>query len=67
MINEQISAFYGVRVWSVLNGTKQHLLVAKRPNSADPGFDWLAPGEHRAYAGNAPSFVATHPFKPEAT
>jgi hypothetical protein len=65
MIYEQLRALYGTRVWSVTNGTTQHLLVAKRPNSADPGFDWLAPGEQRLYASDAPSFVATHPFKPE--
>lgn len=65
VVNETISAMYGTTVWHLLNGTQHHLLVAKRPNSADPGFDWLAPGEHRAYAGDEPSFVATHPFKPE--
>jgi hypothetical protein len=40
--------------------------VAKRPNSADPGFDWLAPGEQRSYVEGAPRFVAMHPYnRPE--
>ncbi len=59
---EGIGTFTGVQQFRITNGTDEHVLLAKRPGSNDPGFDWLAPGESRWYV-DRPGFVAT--FKPK--